>query len=165
MANERASVWSIFFFLLLFAGILWMSWMLSGNPTETAFDRGRKSLGSDNWNRAITLFTRVIEAYPKYSAAYANRAMAERKLEEYDAAISDCNRAIEINPHDDFAFVERGMSKVGKGDPGSAISDFLHAVSLDPTNSFVFYGLGEADNAVGNSKIEEDSTESKYCLL
>jgi tetratricopeptide (TPR) repeat protein len=152
MANVRNSAGSTIFLLLLFAGILWISWQLSGNSNsaEATFERGRKSLRSHDWNGAVTCFTRVIEADPKFSAAYADRAMAEQELKQYDKAISDCDRAVGINPSDDFAFKERGMSKAGKGDPEGAVEDYLHAARINPTNRYVFYEMAEADSQLLN---------------
>lgn len=152
MAKEKTSPASAIVLLLLFAGVLWASWNLSGNgnSAKAIFEQGRKRSHAGDWKGAIPCFTRVIEMDPKFSTSYDYRAMAERELMQYDKAISDCDRAIQINPTDYFPFLERGLSEAGKGDCGSAIMDYLRAIRLNPTNSYAFSKLAEADSQLLN---------------
>lgn len=152
MAKEKTSPASAIVLLLLFAGVLWASWSLSGNgnSAKAIFEQGRKRSHAGDWKGAIPCFTRVIEMDPKFSPAFADRARAERELRRYDQAISDCDRAIQINPTDYFPFLERGLSEAGKGDCGSAIMDYLRAIRLNPTNSYAFSKLAEADSQLLN---------------
>ncbi|MGH7978862.1 MAG: tetratricopeptide repeat protein [Limisphaerales bacterium] len=151
-ANGRSSIWSAVFFLLLFGGILWLSWIVSENRTETTFEQGRKFLRVDDWGGAMRCFTRVIKMDPEFSPGYVDRAMAERGLCQYNKAISDCNRAIEINSNDCYAFIQRGLTEIGEGNVGAAIADYvqLHAPRLKPTNSYAFYEMGILDCELSN---------------
>lgn len=77
------------------------------------------------YNRAITIDARLVDAY-------INRANAKAKLEQYHLAITDYDRAIALDPQDAYAYYNRGSAKYRFGQQSAAMDDFERATALDP---------------------------------
>ena len=60
-----------------------------GKNAQTLFREGNSKFDTNDWNGAIICYCRVIELNPNSSAAYANRATAERHLGRFDDALVD----------------------------------------------------------------------------
>lgn len=71
----------------------------SAEPTDAELwkDRGNKAFSAKNFAQAKQDYTQSLVLQPT-CLAYANRAMAELKLEEFLAAEADCTEAIALDP-------------------------------------------------------------------
>lgn len=134
-----------------------------------------KEFESENWNRAIELFSEAITIEPIFEA-YFQRGIAKTNLKEWVKAIDDFNSAISIRPNGAFsdqAFYMRGVSKGSLKNFSGAIEDFNIALNINSTNQDVLFTrgltylqLGQRDNAVSdlNKAAELGSFEAKKCL-
>ena len=59
----------------------------------------------EDYNGAISDYTKAIEINPNYAKAYYNRGLTKRNLKDFNGAISDYTKAIEINPNYAKAYV------------------------------------------------------------
>ena len=104
---------------------------------EQHFEEGLAHLKAGDWGKAITSFTKVIEAKPPpgpqtLAAAYCNRGTAWQNKSEYDKAIEDYTQAIELNPKLADTYFNRGNAWGLQGNPDKAIEDFTQGNKLNP---------------------------------
>jgi Flp pilus assembly protein TadD len=96
-------------------------------------EKGNLLFKSGNYSTAIDCYTSSIEAEPT-CVAYANRAMAHLKLNNYDFAIKDCTAALKLDENYVKAWLRRGAAQRELGFLESAIRDFEEALRLEPGN-------------------------------
>lgn len=104
-------------------------------PTDAELwkDRGNKAFSAKNYAQAKQDYTQSIALQPT-CLAYANRAMAELKLEEHSAAEADCTKAIALDAAYVKAYLRRGSAARQLGKLLEATEDYEHALRLEPTS-------------------------------
>lgn len=107
----------------------------SEEPTDAELwkDRGNKAFSAKNYAQAKQDYTQSIALQPS-CLAYANRAMAELKLEEYSAAEADCTKAIALDAAYVKAYLRRASAAKQLGKLLEAAEDYDHALRLEPTS-------------------------------
>jgi tetratricopeptide (TPR) repeat protein len=76
---------------------------------ETAFERGKNALKSQNYELAITNYTEAIRLKPDFAEAYYNRGVSYDNICEWDKAIADFSEVIRLKPDYEEAYMERGQ--------------------------------------------------------
>ncbi len=109
--------------------------MTSGEPTDAELwkDRGNKAFAAKKYAQAKKDYTQSIALQPT-CLAYANRAMAELKLDEFSAAESDCTAAIALDPCYVKAYLRRATAAKELGKLLEAAEDYENALRLEPTS-------------------------------
>ena len=107
---------------------------------EFYFKRGNQKLDSEDYNGAISDYTKAIKINPKDGDAYRERGYSKSLLEDDKGAISDYTKAIKINPEDGDAYRERGYSKVNLNDYEGAFSDYAKAIKINPEDGEGYMG-------------------------
>lgn len=104
-------------------------------PTDAELwkDRGNRAFSAKNYAQAKQDYTQSIALQPT-CLAYANRAMAELKLEEYFAAEADCTKAIALDAAYVKAYLRRASAARQLGKLLEATEDYEHALRLEPTS-------------------------------
>lgn len=104
-------------------------------PTDAELwkDRGNKAFSANNYAQAKQDYTQSIALQPS-CLAYANRAMAELKLEEFSAAEADCTKAIALDAAYVKAYLRRASAAKQQGKLLQAAEDYEHALRLEPTS-------------------------------
>ncbi|KAA6423043.1 MAG: hypothetical protein FRX49_07031 [Trebouxia sp. A1-2] len=107
----------------------------SGEPTDAELwkDRGNKAFAAKKYAQAKKDYTQSIALQPT-CLAYANRAMAELKLDEFSAAESDCTAAIALDPCYVKAYLRRATAAKALGKLLAAAEDYENALRLEPTS-------------------------------
>ena len=82
------------------------------------------------YNKAVALYTKVIELDPKYPDAYNNRGTRYYGLHQYEKAIADYDKAIELAPKESILYVERGRAYQAIGEQSRANADYEKAQQL-----------------------------------
>ena len=83
------------------------------------------------WNNSETLWTSVIEKYPrKISVAYLNRGNDRYKHNRHQEAIEDYTVAIDINPQSLLAYQNRGLAYLLNNNLDRALHDYNHYMEL-----------------------------------
>lgn len=83
-----------------------------------------------NYDRAIELYTKAIEKNPKNAVLYANRSIANLRLENFGYALSDASMSIELDKSYTKAFYRRAASYMSLGKYKLALKDFEYVSIL-----------------------------------
>jgi tetratricopeptide (TPR) repeat protein len=109
----------------------------------SAFNRrGHAYFALGDPTRAIADFDRAITLDPKSIQAYYNRGIAYFSIRQPDRAIADLDQAIKLDPTNTYAFTNRGVVHAEAGRYALALRDFDQAIGLDPTNANALYDRG-----------------------
>ena len=71
-----------------------------GQSKGSSIDLGKKKYNAGDYKGAIVAYTKAIQADPSNALAYYERALAEIKLEDYDAALKDTRKFNQLQPQD-----------------------------------------------------------------
>jgi tetratricopeptide (TPR) repeat protein len=93
---------------------------------------------------AVGAHSAAIEADPRLSAAFENRALAYEKLNQINEALTDYAAAISLRPKQPGAYLGRGILMLNHGAPERALPDFGRALELDATLIAARYNRGLA---------------------
>jgi tetratricopeptide (TPR) repeat protein len=103
-------------------------------------------------DNAIASFSKAIEAEPKNSAAYQDRAKSYGVKGDQDHAIADYSKAIEIEPGNALVYRKRADAFRTKGAHANAIADYSKAIELDSKNALGYFFRGVSYNATKDSE-------------
>ncbi len=82
---------------------------------EDRCDEAVEAYADGNYDAAIALYTRALEAVPAYGDAYTGLAMCHQAKGDLDAAIEVTKRYVEKAPDDILAFTNLSMFYQKKG--------------------------------------------------
>lgn len=102
-------------------------------------DKGNASFQRGEYVQACEEYTQSINAQPT-CIAYANRAMANIKLEKFPEAIDDATKALALDILYVKAYLRRGTAYKLLGQTEKALDDFEHALRLEPRNKKAIEG-------------------------
>ena len=73
---------------------------LAENPQLIHANRGiaRSLMMLERHEEALSIFNKVIEQEPEFSASYANRGILYDRMQNYTAAIADYEKAVQLDP-------------------------------------------------------------------
>jgi len=116
---------------------------------EDADDKANKKdfrSAVESYDKGVEYFKPYIEEEKELiSAAFIDRSIAKRNLEDYNGAIADCDEIIKLygedNPEAAGGFNSRGVVYLEKGDYELAEDDFNKALSLDPKHAYAHGSL------------------------
>jgi tetratricopeptide (TPR) repeat protein len=95
------------------------------------FDMGNSCLSRGDSDCAIANYNKALEVNPRFIEAYYSRAAAWNIKMDPDRAIADCTKALDINPHCAKACSNRGVAWIIKKDYNRAITDFSKALKMN----------------------------------
>ena len=104
---------------------------------EDWFNSGLDKFDSEDYQGAISDYTRAIAIDPLYSDAYNSRGLA-RELSDPKGAIADFSKAIETNPQNADAYSNRAQLKLTLEDYQGALADFSIAIEINPKDSYSY---------------------------
>jgi Flp pilus assembly protein TadD len=85
----------------------------SGDPS---FQEGRKAIEAQDWNRAVELLTKAVQADPKNADAHNFLGYAYRKKGAYAASFEQYGEALRLNPKHKHAHEYIGEAYLLTGD-------------------------------------------------
>lgn len=134
-----------------------------------AYNEGVKEMGADQYDSAITSFTKALTIDPTYADAYHNRGLALFIVGNYDQAIADENKVIELAPNDadgygSLAFILVSCPSEQYQDNAKGLRLALKAVSISPDDCDPMDSLAIAYAANGDFK-NAIATEQKAITL
>jgi Flp pilus assembly protein TadD len=109
---------------------------------KTYHDLGIKSLERNEYDLAISEFSKALVLSPESAETYNNRGISYAKKGHYDLAISDFTKASKIEPNGAQAYCNRGTTYVVKGQFDIAILDLNNCLNLDPINAAAYDARG-----------------------
>ena len=105
---------------------------------------GLSHLSLGEFDHAITVFTKAIDLYPNFAAAYNNRGMAYGLKHNLNRAIENLDRAIQLDSNYAAAYCNRGLAYGLKGQFDCAIKDCTRAIDLKPDYAAAYLNRGMA---------------------
>lgn len=116
---------------------------LAGGPTganpdaaDTLVNSGNEMLNKNSYDAAIMDFNRALESDSGSSMAYADRAIAEMRLDKIDLALKDLDEAERFNGSNSVVFNGRGWLAYRAGDYKGAVAAFDQAVAANPQDTY-----------------------------
>ncbi len=88
---------------------------------------------------AIDNFNKAVKAYPGFSIAYLNRAMAKKRMGNDRGYNDDLEKAIEMESQPANIYFSRGFYEQTTGDMGTATQDYDRARGLATFYSLAYY--------------------------
>lgn len=105
-------------------------------------EAGVNELGAKRMDRAVTYFTRAIEANPTHRLSYMLRGSCYSKLGLYDKAIQDYTKASGLEPENYRPYESLGYNYSLKKDYDKAIPWYEKAIALNPKSGEAYNNLG-----------------------
>jgi tetratricopeptide (TPR) repeat protein len=121
------------------------------------YTKGLQLFDSQQYEQAVTEFTKAILANDKQPAFYENRGFAYLALERFQEAAADFSKAIDLSPKDMRAFVGRAQVFLQQKNYQQALGDTGKALEIKPDevaaiklHGFAELGLSQWDKAVAD---------------
>ncbi|MEK7487525.1 MAG: protein kinase [Planctomycetota bacterium] len=97
------------------------------------FNKANDFYWSQEFLKALSAYTKVLEINSKYIEAYIGRAQTKFQMKDFKGGMADFQLAIQIDPKNHLVFHERALLKMNSlNDPGGALKDFDQAILLKP---------------------------------
>jgi tetratricopeptide (TPR) repeat protein len=100
------------------------------NNALQLYTNGLEQYNGQNYNDAISLYTKAIVLNPGFAEAYFQRGCAKHYSDNYEGAIEDFNTSISLQPNNELFYKQRASSKTMLKDYDGAISDCDQAIAL-----------------------------------
>jgi len=130
------------FMLFLFAVIDYPFTISAELNQYRYFQRGKRYMEIEDYDKAIQDFTKAIEMEKRYVFAYAERGLAWEMKGFHEKALADYDKALEINPEYGKAFKYRALTWQSMGEYTKAMEDYNRAIKINPEDSDAFYQMG-----------------------
>ncbi len=112
---------------------LWEIWCRTGNPEiDRLLQAGIEALSQQALDRAVELFSQVIEREPEFAEGYNKRATARYLQGEYLRSIADCEATLERNPYHFACLSGQGLCHLALRQFRQAEACFRKAVEIHP---------------------------------
>uniref|UniRef100_A0A6I8QBH2 Small glutamine-rich tetratricopeptide repeat-containing protein alpha n=1 Tax=Xenopus tropicalis TaxID=8364 RepID=A0A6I8QBH2_XENTR len=95
---------------------------------------GNEQMKLENFESAISYYSKALELNPTNAVYYCNRAAAYSKLGNYAGAVRDCEEAITIDPNYSKAYGRMGLALSSLNKHAEAVGFYKQALILDPDN-------------------------------
>jgi tetratricopeptide (TPR) repeat protein len=119
---------------------------------EKAFREGELAGRKGNHDKAIALFTQVIERDPQHINALLQRGFYQSVSKRYELAVADFTAAISLKNDHLWAYTSRGSAYNKLGRQAEAMADFDKVLSLDPKDQEAYNNRGWSKKALGDLK-------------
>lgn len=107
---------------------------------------------SGDYHQAIAMCNELIRSGTGAPAILRQKALADRNLRDYQAAIKDWSSVIAVSQDDDDAYSERARSKYSLGDLQGAIEDYDNAIRYSPNTVRYYQYKAEVHSGLGQYK-------------
>lgn len=118
---------------------------------------GNKHFAAKEFDKAIELFTKAIEAAPSPNhVLYLNRSAAQALLKNYSQALADAEECVKINPSWAKGYNRVAAAEYGLGNLDEAKGAYAKALELDPSNAQAKDGLLLVEKALDSRNAQPD---------
>ena len=133
----------------------------ASNEALAAFEKGVRHLAQTQLEEALEQFHSAIQLDPGFAAAYNNRGLVFRRLNETEKAIDDYTEAIRLDPEFAAAYNNRGLAYEILEEFQRAFQDFADAIRVYPQYAEAFYNRGNRHARIGRyARSVEDYSEA-----
>jgi tetratricopeptide (TPR) repeat protein len=143
LGNQGGSTAYTIFGLLIIAvvvvgAIFFFPWDQIVGKQVSALVEARKALATQQWDKAISLFDKVIKSQPGNTDAYIGRSTANLNIGELEAALKDADQAVKSNVKSAVAYGQRAIVEKMMGKNQEALDDFTKAIEMDAGYAWAF---------------------------
>ena len=107
-------------------------------------NRAYDAMKAGNYNLAIDLLNRVVEADPKSDGAWNSLGLAYLDSRQNDLAIRSFQKQIEVNPYHEYAYNNLGRVYLRERKYEEAIKWFRKQIEINPLDKYAHSNLGIA---------------------
>jgi len=112
---------------------LWAMWCRSGRPEHDALlAEGVTALERRDFDGALAILTRLVEAAPDWAEAWNKRATARYLARDFAGAIQDCEATLARKPHHFGALSGQGLCHLALEQFAPAAALFRRALAVHP---------------------------------
>ncbi|XP_053614016.1 serine/threonine-protein phosphatase 5 [Plodia interpunctella] len=108
-----------------------------------------------NYNSAIDLYTQAIEKNPGNAVFFANRSIANLRLENFGYALTDASKAIELDRGYTKAYYRRAAAYMSLGKYKLALKDFEYVTKVRPNDQDAKMKYNECNKIVKKIAFEK----------
>lgn len=119
------------------------------NTSVWESNQGVKEFRKDNYEVAISHYSKAIEKDPSLYEAYYNRGVSYFMLGNMEKANIDFVKAYDLKPSSYLALYYRGVTKMALDDP-TAIDDLNNVISMEPGYPEAYYSRGNFRHREGD---------------
>ncbi|KAI2801016.1 hypothetical protein RDWZM_003933 [Blomia tropicalis] len=123
-------------------------------------NNGNELMKNGKFKEALDAYTKAIEIDNTNPIYYCNRAAANSKLDNHQAALEDCRIAIKHDPNYSKAYCRMGLAYVNLNDHLNARNSYKKAVDLDPSEN----NISNLNLAEQKLKEQQDAMSSGFNL-
>jgi tetratricopeptide (TPR) repeat protein len=135
--------------------------------------RGLKKEGVEDWQGALSDYSKALEINSEYANAHNNRGNIKLRRADYTGSVIDYDRAIGLNSRFVEAYTNRGIARQYLGDDHGAAEDFDSAIELEATYVDAYFRRGVVRQDLGDyagalsdfEKVVELEPESRDKIL
>jgi tetratricopeptide (TPR) repeat protein len=121
----------------------------AGSPTlssdlkgDDLYDAAKASFDRGNYQTAIELLKRVVEADPKHKSAWMDLGRSYMLVRQTDDAIAAFKKQAELDPYDEYAYGALGWAYTTARKYEEAAAAFNKALEIDPLSQYAHAALG-----------------------
>lgn len=137
MKKTKTLIVAILIFLIFIVGIF--IYIQHPRTFKEYYERGNSRYEAENYEGAITDYTKSIELDDKYPWAYFYRGISKYSLGRYIEAIDDFSKTIDLDSNATNAYGMRGLAKDKLEQGEKAFVDYKKAIKLKKTTSSPYY--------------------------
>ena len=123
------------------------------------YDRGLAHFRAGRLGQAVDAFAGAVKAQPQRAAAHRALGAAHAAMGNYNLAEAPFRRACELDPKDPDACYYLGRNLYALNRFESSLTDLSLALKTGVKPGRVYQGIGQAHEALGNSKEAEHSLQ------
>ena len=115
----------------------------------------REKYEAEDYQGAITAYTKAISLQPNNPDLYINRGKARDQLKDcrdFRGALLDFTEAIRLQPNNHYIYACRGEVKHDLRDYQGAVEDFTEVIRLQPNNAYAHCHRGLAKERIRDEK-------------
>jgi tetratricopeptide (TPR) repeat protein len=150
--------------IILIFTLLFSSFTFGQKQCDTLFIKADKFIDNDELDRAIEIFTSIINKKCNDSIlvkAYNGRGMTYNYQKNYEKALLDFDNAIKIDKHNAVAYANKAATYSYQEKYIDAIQLLTQAINLSP--DYIFYKM-RADCEVGAEQTEKAIFDYEACI-
>ena len=111
---------------------------------EKSISSAIEALQANNYEKAIDIYTEIINNYDKYAPAFYGRGIAYYNLNENKKAFSDFEKATKLQENYSDALLGLALIKLQEGQNDKAISYLNEVLNKNPNSNEALYSRGLA---------------------